>query len=200
MCFSNQSISMKFTVFGDHLITKAAVYQKFTEDIIFVSSLNQICFCPSLLIVLSQKQQKQDKSSAYHICSSFLGLTDIVLSFSYLCMQHCFEKVCYAKAFFSPRFRHFINQIDKPQDVTSFPIQSIGCRQACIVGSSIAYFLTFLLIFVVLTQAVFSYHNTKAISPLSKPCNFTSCEPRDVSEDHFLLFLPMPYSNNIIYS
>lgn len=26
MCFSNQSISMKFTVFGDHLITKAAVY------------------------------------------------------------------------------------------------------------------------------------------------------------------------------
>lgn len=40
MCFSNQSISMKFTVFGDHLITKAAVYQKFTEDIIFVSSLN----------------------------------------------------------------------------------------------------------------------------------------------------------------
>lgn len=35
MCFSNQSISMKFTVFGDHLIIKAAVYQKFTEDIIF---------------------------------------------------------------------------------------------------------------------------------------------------------------------
>lgn len=39
MCFSNQSISMKFTVFGDHPITKTAVYQKFTVDIIFVSHL-----------------------------------------------------------------------------------------------------------------------------------------------------------------
>lgn len=39
MCFSNQSISMKFTVFGDHPITKAVVYQKFTVDIIFVSHL-----------------------------------------------------------------------------------------------------------------------------------------------------------------
>lgn len=39
MCFSNQSISMKLTVFGDHLITKAAVYEKFIVDIIFVSHL-----------------------------------------------------------------------------------------------------------------------------------------------------------------
>lgn len=37
MCFSNQSVSMKFTVFGDHLITKAAVYEKFIVDSIFVS-------------------------------------------------------------------------------------------------------------------------------------------------------------------
>lgn len=43
MCFSNQNVSMKFTVFGDHSITKAAVHQKFTVDMIFffrVSSLN----------------------------------------------------------------------------------------------------------------------------------------------------------------
>lgn len=37
--FSNQSISMKFTVFGDHPITKAEVYQKFTVHIIFVPPL-----------------------------------------------------------------------------------------------------------------------------------------------------------------
>lgn len=39
MCFSNQSVSMKFSVFGDHSITKAAVYQKFTVDMIFVPHL-----------------------------------------------------------------------------------------------------------------------------------------------------------------
>jgi len=30
---------MKFTVFGDHPIIKAAVYHKFTVDIIFMSHL-----------------------------------------------------------------------------------------------------------------------------------------------------------------
>lgn len=39
MCFSNQNVSMKFTVFGDHSITKAAVHQKFTVNMIFVSHL-----------------------------------------------------------------------------------------------------------------------------------------------------------------